>query len=642
MKKFIRYTFFFLISAVSLCGCDYLDLVPDNVATLDHAFANRLEAEKYLYNCYSYLPGNRNDNVTQMTAFGTIGLMGADELWTYHPQNGSNNYQALEIAKGNQSVNEPLMNCWEGRSGGQPLYNAIRDCNIFLDNAGNPDKIADLDASMRQRWIGEVQFLKAYYHFYLFRMYGPIVIADKNHLVTSTTEEFRVKRAPVDEVVSYISALLDTAASNLPDAILNRSTELGRVTRPAALSLKAKLLVTAASPLFNGNPDFASFTDHDGVHLFSASVDAQKWEAAVAACQVAIEACHAGGAQLYTFNTFAKLSDTTVTQMSIRNAVTERWNPELIWGLSGRAVGDLQKDCMARLDQAFPLNIWGAKDLINPTLNISDLFYTDNGVPIAEDKTWNYSGRYNLRTASHDDRYNLIEGYETASIQFNRENRYYADLGFDGSVWYMQNNPSDVKPWTVKAKKGQPQSRIGANNYSATGLWTKKLVNWKLVITQTDATYEGYPWPEMRLADLYLLYAEALNEANRGAEALTWIDQVRARAGLKGVADAWTASSIRPSKYTTQAGLRDIIHQERAIELMFEGHRFWDLRRWKKADEVLNQGIYGWNIEQESTSAYYHPRLLYSQRFITPRDYFFPLRQVELTVNPRLVQNPGW
>jgi hypothetical protein len=637
MKNILRYSILFMSLTVSLSACDYLDLVPDNVATLDHAFANRLEAEKYLYTCYSYLPG-------QNSGFGSIGLMGADELWTYHPQNGSNNYQALEIAKGNQNINDPYMNCWDGNNGGQSIYRAIRDCNIFLENVSNPAKVNDLDPVMRRRWIGEVQFLKAYYHFYLFRMYGPIVLLPKNHPVTSSTDEFRDKRAPIDDVVTYISALLDTAATNLPNAILNRSTELGRVTRPAALMLKAKLLVTAASPLFNGNPDYANFVDHDGVHLFNPAVEQVKWDSAVSACEVAIEAAHESGARLYTFSTFARLSDTTIIQMGIRGAISERWNSELIWGLSGRAATDLQKDCMARIDQQFPLNIWGAKDLINPTLNISHLFYSDNGVPMEEDKEFDYSGRYSLRSAGSDERYNLIEGYQTASIQFNRENRYYADLAFDGSVWYMQNSPSqsDKGTWTVRAKKGQPQSRIGANNYSSTGLWTKKLVNWKLVITQTDATVEGYPWPEMRLADLYLLYAEALNEVGRGADALPWIDQIRERAGLEGVQDSWTSYSIQPAKFSSQAGLREIIQRERAIELMFEGSRFWDLRRWKTASDELNTGIFGWNIEQESATAYYHPRLLYSQHFIAPRDYLFPLKQNDLVVNPKLVQNPGW
>jgi starch-binding outer membrane protein, SusD/RagB family len=635
MKNFTKHNILIVLAALFMYSCDYLDIVPDNVATLDNAFANRLEAEKYLYTCYSYLPG-------QNARYGNVGLMGADELWTYHPQ--SSYPGALEISKGNQNTNEPFMNNWDGANGGQAMYKAIRDCNIFLENVGDLSKVTDLAPTMRKRWIAEVTFLKAYYHFYLFRMYGPIVIADKNQPITNPVESFQQKRAPVDEVVTYIVALLDQASVDLPESIINRATELGRITKPAALGLKAKVLVTAASPLFNGNPDYADFVDKDGIHLFNAAFDQQKWDAAVTACREAIELCHANGHELYKFFSFNPLSETTIVQMSIRNSVTEKWNDELIWGLSGRPVGELQKDCMARLDQTFPLNIWGARDLVNPTLNITDLFYTDNGVPINEDKTWNYSGRYSLRTATHDERFNLIEGYESASIQFNREPRYYADLGFDGSVWYMQNSPSgtDENTWVVKAKKGQAQSRIGANNYSVTGLWLKKLVNWKFVITQTDANYEAYPWPEMRLADLYLLYAEALNETGNGTEAMVWIDMIRERAGLDGVAESWSNSSIKPNKYASKDGLREIIQQERAIELMFEGSRFWDLRRWKKASEELNQGIYGWNIEQESASAYHHPRLLYSQNFVAPRDYLFPLKQSDLVINPKLVQNPGW
>jgi hypothetical protein len=299
---------------------------------------------------------------------------------------------------------------------------------------------------------------------------------------------------------------------------------------------------------------------------------------------------------------------------------------------------------MARLDPNFPLNIWGSKELLTPTLEISDMFYTDNGVPMNEDKNYNYSGRYSMRTATHAERFNLIEGYESAAIQFNREPRYYADLAFDGSVWYMQNSrsQSDENTWVVKAKIGQPQSRIGAYNYSATGLWAKKLVNWKFVIQQTDGTYEAYPWPEMRLADLYLLYAEALNEAGNGGGALAWIDKVRQRAGLKGVAESWTNYSTKPTKYVSKEGLREIVQQERTVELVFENSRFWDLRRWKKAGSELNQGIHGWNIEQESASAYYHPKLLFSQRFVVPRDYLFPLKQNDLVINQKLVQNPGW
>src|SRR6218665_764575 len=638
MNKANEFALLILFSiAIGISSCKYLDLVPDNVATIDYAFASRIEAEKYLYTCYSYLPNHNH-------AFGNIGLTGADEIWTFHPQvAGKNDFLPMEIAKGNQNVNNPYMNFWSGSNGGTSLYKAIRDCNIFLENVSNESQVPDLELDVRKRWLAEVQFLKAYYHFYLFRMYGPIVILDKNAFVADAIEALQTKRSPVDEIVNYISNLLDVAAAELPDVIANRSTELGRATKTIALSLKAKLWVTAASPLFNGNPDYASFSDKDGGLLFNPKDEPQKWVTAVNACNAAIDLWHANGHSLYRFiNTFYTLTDTTLTQMSIRNSVAEKWNAELIWGL--RSVGDLQLHCMGRVDPSHTSNYNAARELLNPTLNISNLFYSANGIPINEDKTWKYSERFSPRTATGYDRFNLIRGYETISLQFDREPRYYADLAFDGSVWFMQNTPrqTDKNSWWVKAKKGQPQSSAGAYFYSSTGLWTKKLVNWKYVLTQDGASYETYPWPEIRLADLYLLYAEALNEAGNGTEAFGWINKVRERAGLKGVEESWRNYATNPSKFSSKDGLRDIIQRERAIELMFEGSRFWDMRRWKKADEQLSQGIFGWSIDQESVQGYYQPRLLYDQRFVSPRDYLFPLKQEDLIINPKLVQIPGW
>jgi hypothetical protein len=155
-------------------------------------------------------------------------------------------------------------------------------------------------------------------------------------------------------------------------------------------------------------------------------------------------------------------------------------------------------------------------------------------------------------------------------------------------------------------------------------------------------TYENYPWPEMRLSDLYLLYSEALNEANGpNAEAYKWINLVRQRAGLKPVDEAWTNFSTDPAKYTTQSGFRQIIHQERMIELAFEGQRFWDLRRWKEAHIVLNAPILGWNNAAIDAASYYKPVLLFSQSF-NMRDYFWPIEIGEFLKNRNIIQTPGW
>ncbi|WP_197027685.1 RagB/SusD family nutrient uptake outer membrane protein [Prevotella sp. 10(H)] len=328
--------------------------------------------------------------------------------------------------------------------------------------------------------------------------------------------------------------------------------------------------------------------------------------------------------------------------MSIRNSICEKWNNELIWGLSGRAVNDLQSFCMARIDPENLGNMWAAQERLNPTIEIANSFYTDNGVPINEDKVWDYSGRYSSQVAGSEDRFNLAEGYETAKLNYHRENRYYASLAFDGSVWYMQKNGSDEKAFTVKARMGQPQAKLGAYNYSVTGYWPKKLISWKFVLSNNSSTTEWFPWPELRLADLYLLYAEALNERDQTTAALDWIDPVRKRAGLKGVEESWKNYSTKPDKYKTKAGLREIIQQERTIELVFEGQRYYDVRRWKTAATELNQKIHGWDIDQEAPEAYYRPKVLFDQQFVAPRDYFSPLREEILYFNKNLVQNPNW
>jgi hypothetical protein len=158
----------------------------------------------------------------------------------------------------------------------------------------------------------------------------------------------------------------------------------------------------------------------------------------------------------------------------------------------------------------------------------------------------------------------------------------------------------------------------------------------------TGSNQNPYPWPEIRLADLYLLYAEALNEVNGpGAETYKWIDEVRNRAGLPTVAFSWDNFSNQGTKYTTKTGLRDIIHQERLIELGFEGQRFWDLRRWREAHIVLNAPIRGWSTEQQDPAAYYKPVVQWAQTFKL-RDYFWPIDQDEILRNKKLVQNPGW
>lgn len=205
---------------LSACS-DYLDVVPDNVGTIEHSFSNRNEAEKYLFTCYSYIPEYHSERAN-------VGLMGGDELATFYPIQSGDDYATWRIGLGYQNVNDPYMNYWDGGNGAaHSLYEGLRDCNTFLTYVSDLNYVGDLAPSMRKRWLAEVKFLKAYYHYLLLRMYGPIVIINENLPISSTPEEVRLKRAPVDKVVAFISDLLDEAKTDLPVKIDDQATRTG-------------------------------------------------------------------------------------------------------------------------------------------------------------------------------------------------------------------------------------------------------------------------------------------------------------------------------------------------------------------------------------------------------------------------------
>lgn len=625
----------------------YLDVVPDQVGTIDNAFTLRSTAEKFLFTCYSYMPkhGDMDDN----PAFNA-----GDEIWYMDPiRDVDPDY--WNIARGMQNVGNPYGSFWTGKNQGIKLFTALRDCNIFLANI---EKVRDMELIERERWKAEVTFLKAYYHFYLVRMYGPIPIIRSNLDVGSSPDQVQIPREHVDSCFSYIVQLLDEAAANdaLPAKIVGtEQTELGRITKAIVLALKAKVLVTAASPLFNGNSDFTGLkTDvkDGGIPLINPVADPKKWEVAVAACKEAIEFCHANFYSLQRYNPALNpswiINDTIKTQLSIRMAVTEKdFNTEVIWANTSSRAGDLQRWAMPILASG-ALSGSGPKGILAPPIKMAELFYTRNGVPITEDKTWDYAGRFQLKTATAADTFYIKKGEQTVKLHFDREPRFYADLAFDRGIWFGNwvNNYSISNMLFVKARRAEYAARQGVSNFSVTGYWIKKLISMGTVGASdgnvTGSNQTPYPWPEIRLADLYLWYAEALNEVNGpGAETFRWIDEVRNRAGLPTVAYSWDNFSSQPTRYTTKAGLRDIIHQERLIELAFEGQRFWDLRRWREAHIVLNAPVRGWSTEQQDPAAYYKPVVQWTQTFKL-RDYFWPIDQDELLRNKKLVQNPGW
>ncbi|MGK6352579.1 RagB/SusD family nutrient uptake outer membrane protein [Parapedobacter sp. DT-150] len=650
--KAIRISAVVLLATLLNACQDYLDIIPDNVPTIDYAFHLRSSAERYLFTCYSYLPENGHASTNP-------GFNAADEVWYMYPVNWVDE-TVLNVAKGLQNIQNPLVNYWNGGNQGKPYFQAIRDCNTFLENI---DQVVDLEEYEKERWIAEVKFLKAYYHFFLVRMYGPIPLIKANLPLEASSDDVKIYREPLDACFDYIVQLLDEAIvnENLPDNITGlENTELGRITRSIALAVKAKVLVTAASPLFNGgNPGFFSLKDNQGRELFSTTADPQKWVRAAEACREAVEFCEAQGFGLHQFGgSFSyTINDTIKTQLDIRTAFTERENnEELIWAFTNSRLTEVQRYCSPPIiagdrggDGVAP------KGSIAPTLKMVRQYYTDKGLPIAYDKDWAGTSDEELVTAAEDDRYYVKKGQVTVRLHYDREPRFYAAVGFDRGIWFgnatnnydvtLEDNGNSGLLY-IQGRSGELAARQGVGGFSITSYQLKKLVDIRTVQTpQIPATnIYAYSWPEFRMADLYLLYAEALNEVGGySADVSQWINKVRQRAGIPTVEESWDNYSTQPGYYQDKNNMREIIRRERTIELAFEGHRYWDLKRWMTAhvNGNLNAPVYGWDIDQKDPQSFYRPVLLFNQRFAM-RDYFSPIKLSELQINTNLVQNPGW
>jgi len=625
-----------LIVVILFSSCKkYLDVVPDDVATLESAFANANETQAYLFGCYATLQ-NLAD-VRRNPGFTTSG----EVIFPYPLQDqttlgGSGGDAGFSIIRGVQNSANPLLNYWDGYNMGLNMWQAIRKCNIFLENVHIPPDLPDYQ---RKRWTAEAKFLKAYFHYWLIRMYGPIPIVDVNLPVNASIDEVRIKQQPLDSCFNYVVKLLDEAIVDLPPVIQNMAAEQGRISIAVAKAVKAEVLVTQASPLFNGNPDYASWKNKDGVSLFPATYDAGKWQRALDACKDAID--NAGSAALYQLRLsggIVHMSDVTRRLLTIQGAFVDSWNTEQIWTLNPQF--GWQYMASPRVTAEAAANVFAVYSNFSVPVSQSELFYSDHGVPINEDRTFDYNNRYKLQAGDDAHAYYIKKGYTCAKGNFNREPRYYADVAFDGSVWFGSGNLDDNNPNYINAVNG-PAAPPDQLRYNATGYWAKKLVPYQTTFGQTSVQ-QNYSWPFIQLTGLWLLYAECLNEVNGpGAEVYQWIDKVRAKAGLDGVVTSWSQYSINPEKYSSKDGLRAIIHQERRIETAFEGQAGWDLRRWKELQNVLSTPMQGWNVFNRTTEGYYQLRLVQQTSF-SIRNYLFPIQDYDLLTNPNLVQTLYW
>lgn len=600
MKKNIIITIALSV-ILGITSCNYLDVVPDERPTEEDAFKDKYAAERYLYSCYSFIPKERQ----------TAMLLRHGEALT------TTSNPSTDILLGNISAADPgTFRFWSR------MYGAFRRCYTFLDNI---DEVPRLEDSVKLVYKAETNFLLAYYGFFLLKSYGPFIIPDGVFDYNMPVSDYP-KRAKFDDCVQWIIDRLDEA---YPDLLEQQPISAqGRATKVIADALRSRVLLYAASPLFNGNKKFYQNTLLDpetNEPLMPINYDENKWKKALIASETAINNAIAAGFELYRGD---KRNDDlpypeSQTEFALRMTFADRENKEVIFfDARKETYYDWQNESTPR-DPDMGDPSWNNN---SPTLEMVEMFYSKNGLPINEDPSYFPEDKwFDL---------GLYDGEPTSNLHLNREPRFYAWIAFHNGWYEMQrNNQSRIR---VKFRKDDEQG-VGnrTRNFSKSGYLPKKGIG---VAYSTRNGFTDYPWPLIRLSELYLNAAEAAIEIGELQKGIDYLNVIRRRAGIPDVEDSWKGIAV-----LNKDKLREIVHCERNIELFLEGHYRWDLNRWLEAESVMNHNPHGLNIYGEDDESFSKP-VEVSMRwgFTSPANYLLPIETNELNINTRLVQNPGY
>lgn len=611
-----------MIISLGSCSKNYLN-VSDELAgqlTLDQIFSTPANARAFHRNIFAGI-GTSSAMVFQLS---TTSVRGVDNPWPAFTDENRNQQGAfrLEPPAGFNASNAPFSR-WD-------LYLYIRQANVFMANAkviprvggtSSSGTVADaIEEPEYKKLMAQARFLRAYYHYLLFELYGPVPIMDK--AVNPNDADLDFERNSVDEVVNFVTKEMDAVAPDLDEYIsLTDINNLALPTKGVALAVKAKILVMAASPLYNGGfAEAMALTNKSGKKLFPAKDD-NKWQKAVNALQDFIS-FSVGKYDLYREFTAGVLDpDKSIYQLF------QAMNSEVIWASGNEAYGSISTgDGMVR--RATPRSQGGYGN-VGPTQELVDAFFMKNGKSI-NDAGSGYS-EVGFSTVTEVPAGRSEAG--TFNMYVNREPRFYASIVYHGKRWPVTNA-------LIKFTKGNGNDI--ASNYSITGYNMYKRLNRTVSQSVTTAPKTFYrPSFIFRLAEFYLLYAEALNEVNPADPKIAqYVDLVRDRAGIP----KWSVSN--PAIIGNQTLQREAIRKESRVELCFEGQRYFDVRRWMIAENASGQGaqggpFYGMNVGAE-TDADFLKRTQYETRVFTRAYYLWPIPLAEIQKSTKLIQNPGW
>lgn len=627
-------TIVFFLGALFFQSCDYLDIVPTETANEKDAFKDGEAVRRYLYSCYGYLPNPRHH-------IESIDFFTSDEVVTAFEHETFANFP-----KGNYTPVNPVISYWN------TLFQGIRQCYLLLDNI---DGVSLMNNEDKQLYKAEATFLIAYYHYLLVKCYGSSLLIKNTSDLAMSIDDYPDRR-PYDECVEWISNKLDEAILlGLPDR--QDETSFGRATKIAALAIKGRMLLYAASPLFNGgavnypDPDADNITNHlaelknaDGTALMSTSYDASKWQKAVDANYAAIMAAEGSGVRLYEQKDIPTSlpEPNDLTEKTLRMTIADKNTAEIIWA----ETRDESYYSIQRKSAPFNAVSGGSWNGMAPTLTMLEMFYSKNGLPIKEDPNYLYASAYN-----YSEQKDQSHGYGvTLNLNQNREPRFYAWIAYHNSFYEIYAYENDLgaskdnrNKMLVRFRKNDNCGIASrTNNYSPTGYLNKKGVH-PSFSRATGGSVERYPWPIIRLAEVYLNYAEALIEVGGQTNlelAITYINKIRTRAGLKGIKESWMNV---PGVTLNQNKLREIVRQERTIELYMENQRFWDVRRWLLGTKYFNVKAQGLDYTKGDDAGFFVKKEVnFTRIFRAPQHYLMPIPSGDIEKNEKIVQNPGY
>lgn len=559
--KFFRYVFVSMAvgSAFTLCSCnDFLDREEDSFIDKTATFDSYNRTKQYLTYAYSLLP----EGLNRFSGGALLGAATDDACFAIE----SSNIQQFNNGSWNALSNPD--NVWDR------YFAGIAKCCTLLENSNHINlDISRLDPAKRveyennlkdiRMWRAEAHFLRAYFNFELLKRYGPIPIIKSTLDINKDYSD--TPRPTMKEVVEFIANDCDMAADSLElTPWRNMNDAFGRATKGAALALKSRLLLYAASPLY------VDFGDIDEANKPS---DATLWKAAADAAKAVID----------------------LNQYELASAYDDLFkndfqNKEYIFVRRYPSNSDFEKS-------NFPVS-YGGKGGTNPSQNLIDDYEMLDGTA-----------------------FDWADPVKAAHPFENRDERLLATVLMNGVLF---------KGKRIATYPGGADAMPNPNA-TKTGYYLRKFLNENVNI-QTGGGSDGHVVPLFRLAEIYLNYAEALNEYDpTNPDIAVYLNKIRERVSLPDV----------PSGLT-QEQMRTLIHHERRVELAFEEHRFWDVRRWKVASSTLGAPVKGVKITQDDAGNFTYSPVQVEQRVFQPKMYWYPIPQSEVLKLHHWEQNKGW